>query len=213
LLGCYRADEDDESACKQYGLALYKRDDIYYRFHMPESLLLLDSSVRTLERVNCILHFSYGRPRLGHVTRSKWVLRQLPEKIHGFNISGILGWKNHYEKPKFYSRLDVNDLGHIVPKMPLQAIIFSNDAKREEFFVVMRVLATEPWSWISISTNTSRDDLLMQSGSPYSFERLSEYEDQAIAPLGDGKEILAMVVRGMKDDKRVFYLDVSIRDK
>ncbi len=45
LLSCYRADEDEESVGKQYGLALYKHDDIYYRFHMPESLLLLDSSV------------------------------------------------------------------------------------------------------------------------------------------------------------------------
>lgn len=206
LLGCYRADEDDESSCKQYGLALYKRDDIYYRFHMPESLLLLDSSVRMSERVNCILHFSYGRPRLGPVTRSTWVLRQRPEKIYGFNISGTLGWRNEYDKPIFY------DLGHIVSKVPLQAISFLNDAKREEFFVVMRVLTTEPWSWISISTNTSRDDLLMQNGSPYSYERLIEYEDQASAPLRDGKEVLATVMRGVKDGERVFYLDVSIRD-
>jgi hypothetical protein len=41
---------------------------------------------------------------------------------------------------------------------------------------------------------------------------LGEYEDQASASLGDEKEVLAMVVRGMKDGKRVFYLDVSIRD-
>ena len=42
--------------------------------------------------------------------------------------------------------------------------------------------------------------------------RQDVYEDQASAPLGDGKEVLAMVVRGVKDGKRVFYLDVGIRD-
>jgi hypothetical protein len=76
LLGCYRADEDDESACKQYGLALYKSNDIYYRFDLPESLLF-EPSVTMSERVNCIVHFSYGRRELGPKF-STWAIRQLP---------------------------------------------------------------------------------------------------------------------------------------
>jgi hypothetical protein len=218
LLGCYRADEDeadedDESMCKQYGLALYKSNDIYYRFHLPESLLLLDSSVKMSERVNCILHSSYGRSGGDPPNWSRWIIRQLPENIHGFNISGILGWHKAYEKPKqIYRRPYANDLGYSVSYTDLEAIIFSNDVKKEEFLVVVRYLATGPWSWLSIFTNTSRDDLLRQIDRLSSYGRQDEYEDQASAPLGDGKEVLAMVVRGVKDGKRVFYLDVGIRD-
>lgn len=211
LLGCYRADEDDESARKQYGLALYKRDDIYYRFPDPESLLLLDSSVRMSERINCILHFSTGPPGWWDpVNWSTWVIRQLPDKTYGFKVSSILVGSGHYENPKFCGHLFVNDHSYSVNSTPLEAIIFSNDVKKEEFFVVMRFFAAGPWSWISIFTNTSRDDLLRQCG--WSHTHLGEYEDQASASLGDEKEVLAMVVRGMKDGKRVFYLDVSIRD-
>jgi hypothetical protein len=76
----------------------------------------------------------------------------------------------------------------------------------------VRYVAIGPWSWISIITNTSRDDLSRQRNWLNSYERLTEHEDQASALLEDGKEVLAMVVRGVKDGKRVFYLDVSIRD-
>jgi hypothetical protein len=210
LLGCYRADEDDESVDKQYGLALFKRDDIYYRFRMRESLLLLDSSVRMSEIVNCILHISHEW-RFDPPNLSTWVIRQLPEEIHGFNISAILGWSRNSGKES-YRHLYVNDLASNETNSPLEAIIFSNDVKKEEFYVVVRYLATGPWPWISIFTNTSRDDLMRQCGWPYINTRLAEYEDQASAPLGDGKEVLAMVVRGVKDGERVFYLDVSIRD-
>jgi hypothetical protein len=211
LLGCYRADEDDQSVNKQYGLALWKHNDIYCRFHMPESLLLLDSSVSMSKRVNCILQFSqelWSDPP----EPSPWVIRQLPEEIYGFNFSGILGWSNDYEDPKIYRHLCVNDLASNETNTALEAIIFSNDVKKEEFFIVIKYLATGPWSWLSIFTNTSRDDLLRKSDWLYSLKRFGDYEDQASAPLGDGKEVLAMVVRGVKDGKRVFYLDVSIRD-
>jgi len=213
LLGCYRADKNCEGECKQYGLALFKQADIYYRFALSESLLLLDGSVKMSERVDCILDISYGRSGGYPHNWSRWIIRQLPENIHGFNISGILGWHKAYGKPKhIYRRPYANDLGYSVSNTDLEAIIFSNDVKKEEFYVVVRYLATGPWSWLSIFTNTSRDDLLRQIDWPSPHVRQDVYEDQASAPLGDGKEVLAMVVRGVKDGKRVFYLDVGIRD-
>jgi len=79
--------------------------------------------------------------------------------------------------------------------------------------VVVRVCNALPW--IRVSTNITRERLwnLVDMDSTYVFGWSStEYVDQTSSALRNGKEVVAKAVRGVDDGKRVFFLDVCIRD-
>jgi hypothetical protein len=212
LLGCHTVNEDDERGVQQYALALYKRDEIYYRFHRPESLMLLDFDVMFSERVTCILHFSPDRSWEVKSESPPRFIRQLPEKLHGFNISYIWGMGVDPENPAHVSQFYFKGLGYIKNKpTDIQVVNFSNDVRKEEFFVIVKVYDLVQSPWVSVFTNTSKDDLLEKCPLIYPFAP-RPCVDQASASLGDGKEVLATMVRGMKDGKRACFVDVCIRD-
>jgi hypothetical protein len=213
LIGCYRAKEDDQRIDKQFGIALYKHGDIYYRYRRPESLLLIDHHVKMSARVNCILRLqsavSSSKWCVGSV-RPMWIIRKRPDERHGFNISDICAcqWGSDF---KLFSYPDLKS-DRIKPASR-KAIVFSNDTTKEEFFVVVRVDNALPW--IRVSTNITMEALweLLNSESPFAFwGDYIEYVDQASSALGNRKEVVAEVVRGVVDGERVFFLDVCIRD-
>jgi hypothetical protein len=215
LIGCYRAKQDDQRIDKQFGIALYKCGDIYYRFRTPESLLLIDHHVKLSTRVNCILHLEPSSAYLKYLPpnslKPMWIIRKRPEERHGFNISDIYGSLRWGSDIKFSSYPDLrNDASRPVSR---KAIIFSNETTKEEFFVVVRVCNALPW--IRVSTNITRERLwnLVDIDSEYVFGVSSTaYVDQTSSALRNGKEVVAKAVRGVDDGKRVFFLDVCIRD-
>ena len=217
LLGCFRAQEEDHRSAKQFGIALYKHGDIYYRFRTPESLLLLDSGIKSSARVDSILRLagpSYVVPTPLELLETVCIIRELPETQHGFRISEICVRGEKPEEPGRYKIFSSKDLGYdAIKSASHQAIIFSNDATKQEFFVIIRIIWVFPW--ISLLTNTTRHELneLFLEKSPFSsFMLRKTYVDRHSKPLQERKEVSATVVRGMKDGNRVLFLDTCIRD-
>jgi hypothetical protein len=215
LIGCYRENQDDQRIDKQFGIALYKRGDIYYRFRIPESLLLIDHHVKLSTRVNCILHLeplgTYLKYLPPNSLKPMWIIRKRPEERHGFNISDICGRCGWGYSSKFFSYPDLRS--DTIRPASHKTIIFSNDTTKEEFFVVVRVDNALPW--IGVSTNITRERLwdLLNLDSRFAFGVDNIwYVDQVSSALSNGKEVVAEVVRGVDDGERVFFLDVCIRD-
>jgi hypothetical protein len=80
--------------------------------------------------------------------------------------------------------------------------------------VIVRVNNGLPW--IRVSTNITRERLwgLLNFDSrllPFGTDHIW-YFDQVSSALSNGKEVVAEGVRGVDDGKRVFFLDVCIRD-
>ena len=215
LIGCYRVKQDGQRIDKQFGIALSKHGDIYYRSRTPESLLLIDHNVKPSTRLNCILHLEpLGTYLKRYIPLNSlkpiWIIRKRPQERHGFNIS---------DSDPAHWRFDSRFLSYTNPRYHLpkptlrKAITFSNDTTKEEFFVVVRVDHDLPW--MHISTNITRETLyeLLSSNSPSAFGMDAfSYVDQISAALRNGKEVVAKAVRGVDDGKRVFFLDVCIRD-
>jgi hypothetical protein len=216
LIGCYKVKQDDQRIHKQFGIALSKHGDIYYRSRTPESLLLLDHNIKPSTRVNCILHLEPLGPYLEHLPpnplKPMWIIRKRPEERNGFNISDICG-KRHWEfSSTCFSYPDLrNDTTRPAFR---KVIIFSNDTTKEEFFVIVRVDDDPPW--ICVSTNITRErlwDLLdLDSRLSLGAKDYICYFDQVSSALSNGKEVVAEVVPGVDGGKRVFFLDVCIRD-
>jgi hypothetical protein len=207
LIGCYRVKRDDHRIDKQFGIALYKHGDIYYRFRTPESLLLLDHHVRMSARVNCILHLeplsTYPNSIRPDLVVPVWVFRNLPEERHGFNFSSICGVSDY----KFVSYTDLRN--DTIRPTSRKAIIFSNDTTKEEFFVVVRV--DEALPWIHVSTNITREVLWHLLSFAFGVD-YTVYVDQTSSALRNGKEVIVKVIRGVDNGERVFFLDVCIQD-
>jgi hypothetical protein len=207
LIGCYRVKRDDHRIDKQFGIALYKHGDIYYRFRTPESLLLLDHHVRMSARVNCILHLeplsTYPNSIRPDLVVPVWVFRNLPEERHGFNFSGICGVSDY----KFVSYTDLRN--DTIRPTSRKAIIFSNDTTKEEFFMVVRV--DEALPWIHVSTNITREVLWHLLSFAFGVD-YTVYVDQTSSALRNGKEVIVKVIRGVDNGERVFFLDVCIQD-
>jgi hypothetical protein len=211
LIGCYREKQDGQRIDKQFGIALYKHGDIYYRFRTPESLLLIDHHVKISARVNCILHLApvvtYPKYKIRpDSVCPRWIIRKCPDERHGFTISDICGrcvWGSDF---KFFSYPDLRD--DMVRPASRKAIIFSNNTTKEEFFVVVRVNKALPW--IHVSTNITREACL---DSPFAFGvDYTAYVDQTSSALRNGKEVIVKVICGVDNGERVFFLDVCIQD-
>jgi hypothetical protein len=220
LIYCYRSPSVLATASDflpgQYALALYKDGDIYYRFGKPESLILIDSDFKENVRENCIIRLQVGLARGWNeerpdLTQSLWIIRETPKERHGFNISGI--YVQDLENPEncivFHLECFNYGGGTTVPN----AILFWNDTTKQSFIVVVGTEQDLPW--LDILTNPTTRDLRTIVNSYRSLNgprRRITYLDYNTTSLHDGKEVSVSIVRGVKDDKRVFFLDISIHE-
>jgi Heterokaryon incompatibility protein (HET) len=215
LIGCGRGGED--SVTEQFGLTLYRvnGDDIYYRSRGIESLLILDRNIVSSKSINCIMRLSVFTLIGPGKVLPKWVFRELPETRHCFEISagyGIFCGLDMEVNNKFSIG---KELGFDAERsVDFQLIAFSNYATKEEFFVVIRVSRHYPW--ISVLINTTLLELIKdfdlwdaRSRAPQKYN----YQDRSSQILRAGQEVSAAVEPGVKDGKRVFLLDIYVRDK
>jgi hypothetical protein len=140
------------------------------------------------------------------------IIRDLPEERHGFNVLGILGVRTNPETKLdmlFHCKDLSYDLSYDTKYYKLRAVVFSDNIMKEEFFVVVNSVYHLPW--ISVKIDTTRVEL-KKFMVDYGMRANLPCIDQMSQPLRDGKEVSATVKPGVKVGRRVFFLDICIRD-
>jgi hypothetical protein len=219
LIGCFCPSKDGHGT-QLFGIALYKKGNIRYRLRTPESLILLDSGIKWSARVDCIMQLEPvviwldRTRRLQSPPETTWIIRELPEERYGFMISAICD--GFFKDADFTPVFSLKDLGYNASRPSRhQAIIFLNNDTTERFFVVVRVDDPQPWITIKLNTTVEKlSDFLLSIDEPgVSGSANHPYVDQTSAFLQDGKQVLVSVVRGVRDGKRVSFVDTCIRER
>lgn len=210
LIGCGKGNfqnSSDWSSFEQLGIVLYSRgkSEVYYRPY-GKSLLLLNSNIIASKSVNCILKLE-RKPFESQVSSFPftWTIRDLPDIRFGFGMNKE-DHNESFSKIRRYGLVDTQSTD-------FQIIAFSNQATKEEFFVVVR--AYRPLPWISVRTNTTihklRKEFTLSRGG-YALPSPFSYLDYSSVVLQGGRKATAIVVPGMKNGKRVFFLDLCIQE-
>jgi hypothetical protein len=124
----------------QFGIAVYNYRDIHYRFRTPESLLFLDDDIKEFTRENYIIRFD-SRPILGQIFPSlpqiMLIVRQIPEKQHGFNLSGMDVQDSLTREDYLTSHSMKTLLARFSWEQKASAILFSSAMTGQRFIVVI----------------------------------------------------------------------------
>jgi hypothetical protein len=193
-----------EKPVGQVGIAMHKRNDIYYRLRTPESLLPLDSGIKMSASLDCIINLiSFDSVSNLVIKWSKscnqtCILREVPEKRFGFDDFKIFT-RNRPDINVFLEADGSNSAADPLTK----AVTFSNGVTAETFCVMVgfNYFAT-PYIHVAQDLIKDANDLPDQE---LCFDHVSYI-------MQDSKVVMASVVRGVKDGNRVYFLDVCMQD-
>jgi hypothetical protein len=223
LIHCYRL----ESVPAQIGIALYKIGDIYYRFCRPESLLLI-TSAEEYKRENCIIRFETGSKHLRNrllpdLSQTTWIVRETPEKRHGFTLPAIKFQDTAQSEEVFTFHLGLmahcasGTAAYPTSAYP-NAMLFSNegdsnDRMKQSFVVVVGTEQGLPWVDILRQPTDKNLSKIIDSYRNLGEPRRNITDlDQISKRIYNARNVSASIVRGLQDGERVFFVDISIRD-
>lgn len=227
LIGCYRAlaQNSVSGSDKQFGIALYKQGDIYYRFRAPESLLILDLDFdpkrlildldwRTSARVDCLMQLEPVLIALDpshRETQPNWVIRELPKGRSNLRVSEVSG-----SVPKgngTFSIVQFDNLGYDASRpCYVQCVRFTHVPNNDDISVLATVGHPLPSILVIGSPMNQSPIQLLKVDSPAISALYANHLDQGSGELFNGRKVLARVVPGVEAGKRVFFLDVSLWD-
>lgn len=207
------------------GILLQKGGNgVYSRCKYPETLLEVDASLLDSATAETCYIWTWNHAIAPILWREQgWVLRTFADTLSGFSLSktcvGNIRVREHNSKPAFYLEQLPKWFGfNIFSILEPVGVCFSKHDTNESFAVVFGERAGK--AWIDVAVGGVEGDLPRIVASYRTKDESRELSspvrlnslDRTSKSLRGSKHVFASIVPGLEDGKRVFLVDVSVRD-